>query len=76
MVSTNNLYTETRLVLPTAEAALHLNRRPQTLRLWACKENGPIRPVRIHGRLAWRVADLKQLLSSGQSLGLPVISNR
>ena len=49
-------------VLPTEEAAPLINRRPQTLRKWACLENGPIRPVRINGRLAWRVSDLKALL--------------
>ena len=50
-------------VLPTNEAAAAINRRPQTLRRWACLEDGPIRPVRINGRLAWRVSDLKALLS-------------
>ena len=49
--------------LPTDEAAAAINRRPQTLRKWACLENGPIRPVRINGRLAWRVADLEKLLN-------------
>jgi hypothetical protein len=40
-----------------------LNRAPQTLRKWACLENGPIRPIRINGRLAWRGAsDLRELL--------------
>jgi len=53
---------ETRSTLPTSEAAFHLSRSPQTLRIWACRESGPIRPLRINGRLAWRVADLKQLL--------------
>ena len=52
-------------VLPTNEAAAAINRRPQTLRRWACLEDGPIRPVRINGRLAWRVSDLKALLSGG-----------
>ena len=33
-----------------------------TLRKWACLENGPIRPVRINGRLAWHVSDLQKLL--------------
>lgn len=51
------------LVLPTNEAASVLNRRPQTLRAWACLENGPIRPIRINGRLAWRVSDIQSLLS-------------
>lgn len=49
-------------VLPTDEAAAAINRKPQTLRKWACLENGPIRPVRINGRLAWHVADLVALL--------------
>jgi len=53
---------ETRANLPTPEAAFHLNRRPQTLRGWACLENGPIRPLRINGRLAWPVASLKKIL--------------
>jgi hypothetical protein len=52
-------------VLPTDEAAAAINRKPQTLRKWACLENGPIRPVRINGRLAWRVSDLQTLLSGG-----------
>jgi hypothetical protein len=52
-------------VLPTNEAAAAINRAPQTLRKWACLENGPIRPVRINGRLAWRVADLQMLLAGG-----------
>lgn len=51
-----------RDTLPTNEAARILNRRPQTLRKWACLENGPIRPVRINRRLAWRVTDLANLL--------------
>ncbi|WP_213764038.1 helix-turn-helix domain-containing protein [Caballeronia sp. dw_19] len=52
-------------VLPTDEAAAAINRKPQTLRKWACLENGPIRPVRINGRLAWRVSDLHALLEGG-----------
>jgi len=52
-------------VLPTNEAAAAINRAPQTLRKWACLENGPIRPVRINGRLAWRVSDLQFLLNGG-----------
>ena len=53
---------ETRATLPTREAAPHLNRAQQTLRLWAMREDGPIRPLRINGRLAWPVADIKRLL--------------
>lgn len=57
-VDSSNLPT----VLPTSEAAPFINRKPQTLRKWACLENGPIRPIRINGRLAWRVSDLLALL--------------
>jgi hypothetical protein len=57
--------TDLPAVLPTDEAAAAINRAPQTLRKWACLENGPISPVRINGRLAWRVSDLQALLSGG-----------
>lgn len=53
---------ETRTHVSTAQAAFYLNRRPQTMRVWACLENGPIRPHRIMGRLAWPVADLRRTL--------------
>lgn len=56
------LSAETRVALPTPEAAFHLNRAEQTLRLWACLENGPLRPLRINGRLAWPVAELRRVL--------------
>ncbi|MFA5924047.1 MAG: hypothetical protein WC856_22610 [Methylococcaceae bacterium] len=48
--------------VPTDAAAHYLNRRPQTLRSWACLENGPLRPIRINGRLAWSVPGIKALL--------------
>ena len=53
---------ETRSALPTSEAAFHLNRAPQTLRLWASHENGPLRPVRMNGRLAWPTAEIRKLM--------------
>ena len=53
---------ETRYTLPTNNAAFHLNVSSQTLRVWACYENGPIKPLRINGRLAWPVAAIKELL--------------
>lgn len=55
---------ETRATLPTSEAARHLNRANQTLLLWSCK-GGPISPVRINGRLAWRVDDIRRLVGAG-----------
>lgn len=53
---------ETRAAVDTATAAHHLNRRPQTLRGWACHEDGPLRPLRINGRLAWPVSELRRVL--------------
>jgi hypothetical protein len=57
-----SLAQETRSHVDTACAAFHLNRKPQTMRVWACLENGPLRPVRINGRLAWSVAKLMDIL--------------
>lgn len=57
-----SLELETRPAVDTAAAAYYLNRRPQTLRAWACREDGPIRALRINGRLAWPVADIRRLL--------------
>ncbi|MBP8140909.1 MAG: hypothetical protein KAY02_03040 [Acidovorax sp.] len=45
----------------TEQAAHYLNRRPQTLRGWACFEDGPLRPLRINGRLAWPVAEIRRI---------------
>ena len=53
--------------LTTAECAFYLNRRPQTLRGWACLENGPLRPRRISGLLAWPTGEVKAL--TGIALG-------
>ena len=43
---------ETRSAMPTAKAAFHLNRPEQTLRLWAMRNDGPVKYLRINGRLA------------------------
>lgn len=52
-----------RPAVDTAAAAYYLSRRPQTLRGWACKTGtGPLVPIRINGRLAWKLSDIKQLL--------------
>lgn len=56
---------ETRSHVDTACAAFHMNRRPQTLRVWAMYEAGLLRPIRINGRLAWPVADIKRVLEGG-----------
>lgn len=52
----------TRPTVETASAAFYLNRRSQTLRAWACHEDGPLRPVRVNGRLAWPVGEIKRVL--------------
>lgn len=51
--------------VPTEQAAYYLNRKPQTMRAWACLENGALRPLRINGRLAWKVLDIRNLLNDG-----------
>lgn len=56
---------ETRSAVNTAAAAYYLLRQPQTLRIWACGENGPLRPVRVNGRLAWPVAEIRRVLKGG-----------
>lgn len=54
-----------RPLLTTAEAAQILCRQPQTLRKWAALECGPIRPVRIFGRLGWKTEDVLRLVREG-----------
>ena len=56
------LETVTRPTVDTATASYYLSRRPQTLRGWACHEDGPLLPLRINGRLAWPVAELRRVL--------------
>jgi hypothetical protein len=53
-----------RPTVPTEQAAYYLNRRPQTLRGWACAESFPegLRPVRLQGRLCWPVAGIRAAL--------------
>lgn len=54
----------TRPTVPTDQAAYYLNRMPQTLRIWAVYEQKcGIRPIRINGRLAWKISDIKSLLN-------------
>ena len=56
----------TRPTVPTDQAAYYLNRKPQTLRIWAVYEQKcGIKPIRINGRLAWPVAAIRELLSGG-----------
>lgn len=58
---------ERKPTVETAVAAYYLNRKEQTLRYWACSERGPIRPLRINGRLHWAVSEIKELLGVGSN---------
>lgn len=51
-----------RPTVPTEQAGYYLDRRPQTMRIWAMREDGPLRPIRVNGRLHWPVADIRRLL--------------
>lgn len=52
-----------RPTVPTEQAAHYLNRRPQTLRTWAMNSGtGPVSCIRINGRLAWKVSELRRVL--------------
>ena len=61
------LETITRPNVDTAAAAFYFSRQQQTLRQWACFDGtGPIRPLRINGRLAWPVREIKRVLGVQQ----------
>lgn len=52
----------TKPVLTTSEFCFYTNLAKQTAWLWACKEHGKVRPVRIGGRLGWPTRATKELL--------------
>lgn len=55
---------QTKPILTTEEAAHYLNRRPQTLRAWVCKQPAGVPRARnLNGRLAWRTADIRAWLN-------------
>ena len=51
----------TRPVLTTKELCHYANIAEQTAWVWACKESGPVRPIRIGRRLGWPTAAVKKL---------------
>ena len=53
---------EIRTHVSTKVMCHHIGRKEQTARGWACHEDGPLRPIRVGGRLAWAVADIKRVL--------------
>lgn len=50
----------TRPTVPTEQAAYYLDRKPQTMRSWACFGMGPVKPIRINGHLTWPVKEIKK----------------
>jgi hypothetical protein len=75
MPQPNALENETRPAVTTNEAARLLCRRPQTLRRWACYEDGPIRPIRVHTRLLWPVDEIRRLLEGKPDSQTPGAAN-
>jgi len=59
--------TELPATLDTEAAAAALNRKPQTLRKWACLGEGALSPIRINGRLHWKVSDIQNLLNGNSN---------
>ena len=56
---------ETRPTVTTDAIAFYTHTRPQTWRIHACKETGPIRCIRIAGRLHWPTQKIRELLGVG-----------
>lgn len=53
---------EARSALPTAEGAFRLNRAQQTLSLWAMRNDGPVKCLRMNGHLDWLIDAICKLL--------------
>jgi hypothetical protein len=59
-----------RPTLTTAEAAYFLNRQPQTLRNWAIRNDGPIKCIRMGGRLGWPTNEVRALVAGTHAANL------
>lgn len=53
---------EKRPTVGTSQAAFYLHLAEQTMRIYACREIGPLRPIRVNGRLHWKTDDIRKLL--------------
>lgn len=55
---------ETRPTVDTAAYAHYMHIAQQTARIHACRETGPIRPIRIPGlaKLQWPTAEIRRVL--------------
>ena len=56
---------ETRPTVNTAAAAYYLHYAQQSMRIFSCRQTGPLRPVRIGNRLHWKTEDIRRLLAEG-----------
>lgn len=54
------------LLVDTNSAAASIGRAPSTLRKWAMRGDGPLKPIRADGGLLWRVSDLMKLSGEGE----------
>lgn len=61
--ATSQVLTLTHVDTPTA--ARMMGFAENTLRKWHCLGTGPIKPVRVRGRLRWAVAEINRVLSEG-----------
>ena len=50
--------------LTTSEAADKLRRKARTLHRWACYDTGPVKPIKVNGRLLWSLDQISRLLDS------------
>lgn len=51
-------------MLKTSEAAALLRVRADSMRRWACgRRPGPLKPVRVGGRLLWPAEEVRRLLT-------------
>ncbi|MBC7621729.1 MAG: hypothetical protein H7293_22580 [Candidatus Saccharibacteria bacterium] len=53
---------ESRPTVLTDACSFYLRIAQQTLRIYACKESGPLRPIRVGSRLHWKTEDIRKLL--------------
>lgn len=65
IATSDNLNGAKERLLNTREAARRLMREATTLRKWACLGTGPLRPVRVAGRLGWRESEVEALITGG-----------
>lgn len=54
---------QTKPLLTTEEAAYYMNRKVQTLRIWACKKSGAANTHTYGwGPLGWKTSDVRKLV--------------